>query len=341
MKMDIRQRLKPAEQEKILGAYPGDLSAWILERWGFPESFTVPLKKFSSEQSEMVLEKIIFFSRYIAEFFLNGERHLHYSDVENLYQLLFNHTSREFQELVVETIRFLPKQAVYAGYPELADLTIMELLQDHLNFFDQKLLTHHDLITEAFKAQRKIASQAKEIQQLKTQIDRQYVRDVTTGLYNHSYFREFLDQKISEACRYEYPLTLILFDLDNFHAFNQENGYHLGNELLKQISDVVRKNIRQSDLFARFGGDEFALILPYTGLPQSRTVAEKIRNLINNFQFQASDQMSGPKITVSMAYISILPDKSFLQDNKLVNLVLKALKRCQKSGGNSVLEASA
>lgn len=341
MKMDVRQRLKPAEQEKILGAYPGDLSAWILEQWGFPESFTLSLKKFSSEESEMVLEKIIFFSRYIAEFFLNFERHLHYGEVENLFQLLFNQTPREFQELLVETIRFLPRQAVYAGYPELADLTVMELLQDHLNFFDQKLLTYHDLINEAFKSQRKIARQAKEIQQLKTQIDRQYIRDFTTGLYNHSYFQEFLDQKIKEACRYEFPLTLILFDLDNFQAFNREKGYHSGNELLKQISDIVRKNIRQSDFFARFGADEFALILPYTGLPQSKLVAEKIKNMITNYKFKTEDQVIDYPITVSMAYISILPDKSYLHDNKLVNYVLKALKKCQKSGGNSVVEASA
>lgn len=341
MKMDVRQRLKPAEQEKILGAYPGDLSAWVLERWGFPESFTLPLKKFSSENTEIVLEKMIFFSRYIAEFFLNFERHLHYSEVENLFQLLFNQTSREFQELLVETIRFLSKQAVYAGYPELADLTVMDLLQDHLNVFDQKLLTYHDLINEAFKSQRKIARQNKEIQQLKTQIDRQYIRDFTTGLYNHLYFQEFLNQKIKEAYRYEFPLTLILFDLDNFQAFNRENGYHSGNEILKQISDIVRKNIRQSDFFARFGADEFALILPYTGLPQSKSVAKKIKDVITNYKFKTEDQTIDFPITVSVAYISILPDKSYLQDNKLVNFVLKALKQCQRSGGNSVVEASA
>ena len=340
-KLEIHQRLKPAELEKILGAYPGDLSAWILQRWGFPESFVLPLRKNTSDTSEMILEKIIFFSRYIAEFLLNPNRHFHYSDIENLFQLLFNKDARQFQELLVEVIRFLPKQAVYAGFPELADLTILEILKDHLDFFDKKLLSYHDLMNEAFKAQRKMVNQTKEIQQLKMQIERHYFRDIITGLYNHTYFQEFLEQKIGEACRYEYPITLILFDLDNFRIFNKEYGYNLGNELLKQLSELIKKNIRQSDVFARFGGDEFAVVLPYTGLPQSKLVAEKIKNLISEFEFKDSQQNEVYKITVSMAYASILPDKSYLHDGKLVNMVSKALKRSQRSGGNVLFEASA
>ncbi|OGB60636.1 MAG: hypothetical protein A2Y94_03290 [Caldithrix sp. RBG_13_44_9] len=341
VKLDIHQRVKPAEQEKILGAYPGDLSAWILQRWGFPESFTLPLRKNTSEKDEMILEKIILFSRYIAEYVLNSESHFHYCDIENLFQLLFNLDARQFQELLIEVIRFLPKQAVYAGFPEFADLTILEVLKDHLDFFDKKLLSYHDLMNEAFKAQRKMFHQSKEIHQLKMQIERHYIRDITTGLYNHTYFQEFLGQKIGEACRYEYPITLILFDLDNFRTFNRENGYNIGNELLKQISELIKKNIRQSDIFARFGGDEFAVVLPYTGLPQSKMVAEKIKKLITDFEFRDPQQNELYKITVSMAYASILPDKSYLQDEKLVNLVLKALKRSQKSGGNALIEASA
>jgi diguanylate cyclase (GGDEF)-like protein len=289
----------------------------------------------------MIPEKIIFFSRYIAEFLLKPNSPFHYSDLENLFQLLFNKDSRQFQELLVEVIRFLPKQAVYAGFPELADLTILEVLKDHLDFFDKKLLSYHDLMNEAFKAQRKMVNQTKEIQQLKMQIERHYFRDIITGLYNYTYFQEFLEQKIGEACRYEYPITLILFDLDNFRTFNRENGYNLGNELLKQLSELIKKNIRQSDIFARFGGDEFAVVLPYTGLPQSRLVAEKIRSLISDYEFRDSQQNEVYKITVSMAYASILPDKSYLHDGKLVNMVLKALKRSQKSGGNTMIEASA
>jgi diguanylate cyclase (GGDEF)-like protein len=340
-KLDIHQRIKPAEQEKILGAYPGELSAWILQRWGFPESFVLPLRKNTSGKDDMILEKIIFFSRYIAEFVINSESHFHYCDIENLFQLLFNKDTKQFQEFLVEVIRFLPKQAVYAGFPELADLTILEILKDHLDFYDKKLLSYHDLINEAFKAQRKILRQSKEIQQLKTQIERHYIRDVTTGLYNHTYFQEFLGQKIGEACRYEFPITLILFDLDHFRTFNREYGYNIGNELLSQVSELIKKNIRQSDIFARFGADEFAVVLPYTGLPQSKLVAEKIRKLIADFEFKDSQEKEPCRITVSMAYASILPDQSYLNDEKLVKLVLNALKKIQKSGGNSLIEASA
>ena len=150
-----------------------------------------------------------------------------------------------------------------------------------------------------------------------------------------------MHQKIREAVRYEYPLTLILFDLDHFYRFNKSQGYAAGNEILRQMAKLIRENLRQSDVLARFGNDEFAVVLPYTGLPHSKIVAEKINGLISSKEFSDRINRKSHKITISMGYASILPDKTFLDKDKLVPLALMALNKAKEDGGNNINLAQA
>jgi diguanylate cyclase (GGDEF)-like protein len=335
------KRLEPSEQEKVIGCYPGELSAWVLQKWGFPEEFYRCLQGGHPLKIDNLSGKIIYFSRFAAEYILNKEQLINYSDLEFLFKRLFERNVRDFQELLVETVRILPGQAACFGIQKLIDLTIIEMLRDHLNVFDQNLLTYNDLLSEALKAHKRILGQEREIRQLKNQLEKKAVKDDVTGMYNHTYLREFLVQKIREAGRYEYPLTLILFDLDSFHSFNKEFGYPAGNELLRQLAELVRDNLRQSDILARYGADEFAIVLPYTGLPNSRLVAEKIVKLISKSRFKDSFNYKSHQITISLGFASILPDTSLIQDENLIRAVCKALKQSQRNGGNTITQAEA
>jgi diguanylate cyclase (GGDEF)-like protein len=338
MKLPLAQRIDSRECFKVTGTNPGVLSAWILKRWGFPEDFCQPLVKNHVFEDTNKVVKIIYFSRFVAEFILNHEENIKFKDLEKLFKTLFNRGSHELLELLVEVIRILPKQAAFFGFQRMADLTIIEILKEHINLFDKDLLTYNDLLNETVKAHKRIISQSKEIQLLRQQLERNIVKDVVTGLYNHTYFREFLVQKMREAIRYEYPLTLILFDLDNFNDFNREFGYEVGNDLMYQVAEIVRLNIRQSDILARIGGDEFALVLPYTGIPHSRIVAEKIHRLIENSSFSDPRNTKIHKMTVSLGYASILPDGSLTQDDTLISKVTKAMNKSKKNGGNSITQ---
>ncbi len=334
-------QLEPAEQEKIIGVHPSSLSAWILERWGFPPEFLDLLTNEDLMNDKNISARVIYFSRFISHYILNGETAIHYNELEILFKKLFNRNAKELQELLVELMRVLPRQASLFGYHRLEDLTIIEILKDHMDVFDKDLLSYNDLLNEVMKAHRRLRVQAKEIHSLRDQLERNYVKDTITGLYNHTYLREFLFQKIREASRYEFPLTLLLFDLDNFKIFNKEFGYVSGNELLKQMATLIRQNIRQSDILARYGGDEFAIVFPYTGLPHSRTVAEKIADLVSGATFKDSYNYTSHKITISIGFASTLPGQSSDYDEKLISLVTKALQKSQKMGGNSITQAEA
>ncbi len=86
--------------------------------------------------------------------------------------------------------------------------------------------------------------------------------DRLTGVHNYAFFADALPRECRRAERYHLPLSLVVLDLDHFKAFNDRHGHDAGNRLLTAVGDVIRANCRASDLAARFGGEEFALIVP-------------------------------------------------------------------------------
>ncbi len=336
----------PGEQEKVIGASLGELSAWIIEKWGFPNEFFLPLifknnGVFNITEKKEIGDKtkILLYAPFFAGYVLNGEKLIKYSEIENLFKKLFRKSAGQFQELFVEILRSLPKQAALFGYTSLTELSIISILKEHINLLNKDLLTYDDLLQEVIKASKRIVQQDKELILLKTQIEQQYIKDPVTGLSNYTYFIEFLNQKIKEAHRYEYPITLILFDLDDFKSFNLECGYQAGNDVLKKVAELVSENIRQSDFVARFRKDEFAVILPYTGLPQSKNVAEKINQLITEYQFCDVKTNKIYKFTVSLGFISLIPQEKIGDGEKLISLALKALKKSKMNVGNTITQS--
>ncbi len=103
-----------------------------------------------------------------------------------------------------------------------------------------------------------------------------------TGIYNRRKFEELLDNEMSRAKRYSHPLSLILLDIDNFKYINDSLGHKRGDKVLKYLASLLQKNIRNMDLIARWGGDEFILVLPNTEKKQAKVKADKLKNLIQN-----------------------------------------------------------
>ena len=107
-------------------------------------------------------------------------------------------------------------------------------------------------------------------------MNEQATRDWLTGLYNRRYFEETLTDHIESANRYGRELSLILFDIDDFKKINDTRGHEAGDEVLRQFADLLKTAARKADIVCRYGGDEFAVILPETGLSSAEKFVERV-----------------------------------------------------------------
>jgi len=145
----------------------------------------------------------------------------------------------------------------------LAQKAELEQMHRQLQQAHQELAT---LNAELLEANRALAQAA--------------VTDGLTGLKNHRAFQEALHSAAQMAERLQQPLSLVMFDIDHFKQFNDTYGHPAGDELLRQVAQVLRESARAYDVAARYGGEEFALLLPNTALEQAVQVAERLRQQI-------------------------------------------------------------
>jgi diguanylate cyclase (GGDEF)-like protein len=128
-------------------------------------------------------------------------------------------------------------------------------------------------------------------------------RDVLTGLYNHRYFHEQLAHELERSTRYGQPLSVLLFDMDNFKQINDTYGHITGDKCLSTVGQVVAGQIRSSDIGARYGGDEFAVILPSTNQDEAQVIASKLEDAV---RLAGSVTRTGdaPPVAISIGYAS-------------------------------------
>lgn len=117
-------------------------------------------------------------------------------------------------------------------------------------------------------------------------LERLSEKDALTGIYNRGKLDKELKRWVELACRYDHSLALIMFDLDNLKEINDEYGHLIGDNVIKELTAIIGGMLRSSDVFARWGGDEFIILLPYAERDMALDLAERIRDLVSSNSFQ-------------------------------------------------------
>jgi len=164
------------------------------------------------------------------------------------------------------------------------------------------------------------------------------VTDDLTHLYNSRYLNQVLRRETKRASRSGRPLSLLFIDLDGFKAVNDTHGHLYGSRALVEAAAVIRSSARETDMVARFGGDEFALVLPDTGGEGAFAVGERIRDRIAEFTFLTDDGLN-IHLTASVG-VATLPDVAASAD-ELVEAADKAMYQVKERGKNGILAALA
>ncbi|MER2541490.1 MAG: diguanylate cyclase [Azonexus sp.] len=125
-----------------------------------------------------------------------------------------------------------------------------------------------------------------EIEKLQAALQEQAIRDALTGCFNRRYFDETLERELSRARREGYPLALLMLDLDHFKQINDTYGHQAGDEALKMLVETLSPDVRQDDVFCRYGGEEFAVLMPRMPLAIAADRAERWRQMIADICFK-------------------------------------------------------
>lgn len=154
--------------------------------------------------------------------------------------------------------------------------------------------------------------------------------DELTGLFNRRFFWEMLQKEVNRSFRKKIVYSLVMIDIDNFKSINDTYGHMVGDEVLKAIAETLQKELRKSDTVARFGGEEFIILLPETDAQQAFYVADKVRSIIGSISFPEIKR----KVTVSAG----VADSSESDDYEaLIVISDERLYKAKNTGKNRVV----
>ncbi|WP_165908086.1 sensor domain-containing diguanylate cyclase [Hydrogenispora ethanolica] len=168
--------------------------------------------------------------------------------------------------------------------------------------------------------------------------------DPLTGLYNRNFLMQRIREEIKKARRFKQPLSILFVDLDYFKSVNEQYGHQVGDQLLTEFGDFIKKSVREYDVACRFGGEEFVILLPQTPAENAMILAERLRGNIVKRRFCADKQLA---ITASFGVhgLSETSDHSKLLDDEQLLLEIEnliggadeALYRAKNDGRNKVI----
>ena len=163
---------------------------------------------------------------------------------------------------------------------------------------------------------------------------RMAILDPLTSLYNKRYLLDHIDRELARSLRFHRPLSLLMLDIDNFKAINDRLGHLAGDLTLRDLGGCLRAEIRCDELLARFGGEEFAVVLTETNHEEAALVAERVRMAVLNHAFSFEGRRH--QVTVSLGVASTLGDEAILPQEP-IRQADERLYKAKRQGRNCVV----
>ncbi|KAB7888618.1 GGDEF domain-containing response regulator [Poseidonibacter ostreae] len=262
-----------------------------------------------------------------------NKRFLEFFEVDSIEEFtklsdnIFDHFIEEYGFISKST---LDKQTCYYEYiknlREVDRVTKMKNSKGEIRIFTINV-DNYDDINDFYVISLTDITELKEKSNL---LEYQASHDTLTGLFNRNKFNSLFGKEIRRALRYNTSLSLVLFDIDLFKVVNDKYGHQIGDEVLKEISTIVSKSVREHDTVVRWGGEEFLILLPETDIKGASIVAEKIRTTI----YENSLTKMNLNITVSFG-ISILNQND--NEDSFITRTDEALYEAKRTGRNKVV----
>jgi diguanylate cyclase (GGDEF)-like protein len=162
------------------------------------------------------------------------------------------------------------------------------------------------------------------------------ITDPLTGAANRRHFMERLLAEVEASRRDGVPFSVALIDIDNFKSVNDLHGHLAGDEVLRRLAAACMAQVRDGDIFARFGGEEFAVLLPQTGIEQAMQWLERLRQQVSELRVELPEVQIGVTVSIGVASPTVAASPAALQLNAALRLADEALYRAKRDGKNRV-----
>jgi diguanylate cyclase (GGDEF)-like protein len=193
---------------------------------------------------------------------------------------------------------------------------------------DQHQVTHERIVRLNAELEQRVAERTRQLRDLAS-------REPLTGMYNRRHFQEVLQQRLAEAIRYQTNLACMMIDVDDFKRVNDTYGHQAGDDLLVLISKTIRSQLREADLAARYGGDEFVVLLPHTEADRARVLGERIVERLA-IELQSKFPEAPSSLSVGIASLHDVSDPSA---EELLKAADRALYAAKTAGKNRIMAA--
>jgi diguanylate cyclase (GGDEF)-like protein len=329
-------------EKKIIGLSHSVAGYEAAKAWGFPDSLLLPIKyahvpeEYDGQDTNLELNiRAIYLAQLLTR--------IYYSQKPEQYHKLFRKKAKKLlslNPLVINTIlrqldREIDKSADFFNIKIHNIKSVAEILQEANLRLSLLNLSYEEMNRELIKAKMELENLTDELAQKNALLENLANIDSLTEINNHRFFHNFLDTEINRSIRNNSTISILLADIDHFKQFNDTYGHQVGDFILKEFCRVAKENIREYDLIARYGGEEFVFVLPETEPEEAMHAAEKIRTIINDYDFD--DRERTYKLTISIGVASARPESKDFSKNDFINLADNALYEAKAAGRNKTV----
>jgi two-component system, cell cycle response regulator len=346
-KIEDNGRMRLVDEKDYLGIDHVELGRLLAEKWKLPEEIIhvmshhheEPASNASDKFNRNKLFEIIYLGSLAGDIFYFGTKMENINKFTDGCQRLLGISSDDADRLLKQIHPQLMEVAAYFDIAVGSGNTYEEILsivnEEIVNItISNEAVMHH--LTQAFNREREMASRLEEANK---NLQILASKDSLTGLYNRQFLNELLVKEWSRSERYEYPLSIILIDVDNFKKINDTFGHQVGDIVLIEIAKVLAENTRNDDCLARYGGEEFILVLPQSDLRDSFIAADRYRMAVSELIIPLKNNQS-LTMSISCGVATAYPGEKKGNINFLIENADKALYEAKRLGKDRVISCN-
>jgi diguanylate cyclase (GGDEF)-like protein len=204
----------------------------------------------------------------------------------------------------------------------IISLYICRVVKKSFSQYNERIMNKTVQLEELNQSlEQKVQDRTAKLNTIKDDFEKLATTDALTNIHNRYSIMNILSSEISRSNRYKTPLSLIMYDIDFFKKVNDTYGHDVGDNVLRSLSAAVKNNLREVDILGRYGGEEFLIILPNTGLSDAKEYAERLRKEVEEYSFETVE-----KVTISLGVVEIAPTENIKEIFKRADDLLYASK---------------